>query len=84
MCAIYKNKGDIKEIKNYRPIFLTIVAKRIFEKIVDAKLETYKEKLHSNVSSAIKVFPNLLRSSILSWNGLEDAKIKLELIRALE
>ena len=46
MCAIYKNKGDIKEIKNYRPISLTIVAKRIFEKIVDAKLETYKEKLH--------------------------------------
>jgi len=25
--------------------------------------------------------PNLLRSSILSWNGLEDAKIKLELVQ---
>ena len=46
MCAIYKNKGDIKEIKNYRPISLTVVAKRLFEKIIDAKLEIYKEKLH--------------------------------------
>jgi len=36
---------------------------------------------HTNVSSAIKVFPDLKRSSILSWNGLEDAKIKLELIQ---
>ena len=46
MCAIYKNKGDIKEIKNYRPISLTVVAKRLFEKIIDAKLEIYMEKLH--------------------------------------
>ena len=36
---------------------------------------------HTNVSSAIKVFPNVNRSSILSWNGVEDAKIKLELIQ---
>ena len=36
---------------------------------------------HTNVSSAIKVFPNLRRSSILSWNGMEDAKIKLEVIQ---
>jgi hypothetical protein len=47
MCAIYKNKGDIKDIKNYRPISLTVVAKRIFEKIIDAKLGVYKDKLHS-------------------------------------
>ena len=29
----------------------------------------------------IKVFPNLRRSSVLSWDGMEDAKIKLELIQ---
>ena len=39
------------------------------------------ELVHTNVSSAIKVFPNVNRSSILSWNGLEDAKIRLELIQ---
>ena len=32
---IFKNKGSSSEIKNYRPIALTIVAKRIFEKIID-------------------------------------------------
>ena len=46
MTVIYKNKGDPKDIKNYRPISLTVVAKRIFEKIIDSKLDDYKAKLH--------------------------------------
>jgi hypothetical protein len=47
MTVIYKNKGDSKDIKNYRPISLTVVAKRIFEKIIDSKLDEYKAKLHN-------------------------------------
>lgn len=47
MTVIYKNKGDPKDIKNYRPISLTVVAKRIFEKIIDSKLDDYKAKLHN-------------------------------------
>jgi hypothetical protein len=46
MTVIYKNKGDPENIKNYRPISLTVVAKRIFEKIIDSKLDVYKAKLH--------------------------------------
>ncbi|MEY3312427.1 MAG: hypothetical protein RL348_1776 [Bacteroidota bacterium] len=46
VCLIYKNKGEKDDIANYRPISLTIVAKRIFEKIIDARLNCYKEKLH--------------------------------------
>jgi hypothetical protein len=46
MTVIYKNKGDPKDIKNYRPISLTVVAKRIFEKIIDSKLDDYKARLH--------------------------------------
>jgi hypothetical protein len=46
VCLIYKRKGDASEVKNYRPISLTIVAKRIFEKAIDQLLEVYKSKLH--------------------------------------
>ena len=35
---IYKKKGEKTDIANYRPIALTIVAKRIFEKLIDSKL----------------------------------------------
>ena len=47
MTVIYKNKGDPKDIKNYRPISLTVVAYRIFEKIIDSKLDDYKPRLHT-------------------------------------
>lgn len=47
MIVIYKNKGDPEDIKNHRPISLTVVAKRIFEKIIDSKLDVYKAKLHT-------------------------------------
>jgi hypothetical protein len=46
VCLIYKRKGDPSEIKNYRPISLTIVAKRIYEKIIDLRLDEFKAKLH--------------------------------------
>jgi len=36
---------------------------------------------HTNVSSAIPVNKNLARSAILSWTGIEDMTIKLELIQ---
>jgi hypothetical protein len=51
---IFKNKGSKSEIKNYRPIALTIVAKRIFEKIIDLKLEIYKELLHTSQGGFLK------------------------------
>jgi hypothetical protein len=51
---IFKNKGEKTEIKNYRPIALTIVAKRIFEKIIDSKMEKYKEMLHSSQGGFLK------------------------------
>jgi len=46
VCLIYKKKGCNKDIANYRPISLTIVAKRIFEKIIDTFLDPYKSQLH--------------------------------------
>lgn len=51
---IFKNKGEKSEIKNYRPIALTIVGKRIFEKIIDSNLEQYKEMLHSSQGGFLK------------------------------
>ena len=36
---------------------------------------------HTNVSSAIPVKKNLARSAILSWTGIQDMTIKLELIQ---
>jgi hypothetical protein len=47
VCLIYKNKGDTDNIANYRPISLTIVAKRIFELLIDKRLNEYKDKLHN-------------------------------------
>ena len=47
LIPIYKKKGSIDQIQNYRPISLTIVAKRIFERIIDSKLDVYKSKLHN-------------------------------------
>ena len=46
VCLIYKRKGDERDVKNYRPISLTIVAKRVFEKVLDSELTPYKSKLH--------------------------------------
>jgi hypothetical protein len=46
VCLIFKNKGSNQDVKNYRPISLTIVAKRIFEKAIDKKLDAYKSMLH--------------------------------------
>jgi hypothetical protein len=51
---IFKNKGTKTEIKYYRPIALTIVGKRIFEKIIDSKLENYKEMLHTSQGGFLK------------------------------
>ena len=51
---IFKNKGSKSEIKNYRPIALTIVGKRIFEKIIDAKLQDYKDMLHTSQGGFLK------------------------------
>ena len=51
---IFKNKGSKSEIKNYRPIALTIVGKRIFEKIIDSKLQDYKDTLHTSQGGFLK------------------------------
>ena len=51
---IYKNKGEKTEIANYRPIALTIVAKRIFEKLIDSKLDEFKGKLQSSQGGFLK------------------------------
>jgi hypothetical protein len=51
---IFKNKGSKSEIKNYRPIALTIVGKRIFEKIIDSKLEKFKDMLHTSQGGFLK------------------------------
>ena len=53
---IFKNKGSKSEIKNYRPIALTIVGKRIFEKIIDSKLQDYKEMLHNFAGTVLGEF----------------------------
>jgi retron-type reverse transcriptase len=45
VCLIYKQKGSAKEVKNYRPISLTIVAKRVYEKLIDSQLEETKKLL---------------------------------------
>jgi hypothetical protein len=39
---MYKNKGEA----NYRPISLTIVAKRLLEIIIDSRLTEFKSKVH--------------------------------------
>ena len=36
---------------------------------------------HTNISDAIVVLPSLLHSDIMKWNGIEDAKVKQELIQ---
>jgi len=36
---------------------------------------------HTGVSNAIRVDPSLKLSSVLTWNGLEDSKIKLNIIQ---
>ena len=51
---IFKNKGSKTEIKNFRPIALTIVGKRIFEKIIDSKLQNYKDMLHTSQGGFLK------------------------------
>jgi hypothetical protein len=51
---IYKNKGEKTDIANYRPIALTIVAKRIFEKLIDSKLGEFKRKLQSSQGGFLK------------------------------
>jgi len=51
---IFKNKGSKSEINNYRPIALTIVGKRIFEKIIDSKLQVYKDMLHTSQGGFLK------------------------------
>ena len=51
---IFKNKGSKSEIKNYRPIALTIVGKRIFEKIIDSKIQNYKDMLHTSQGGFLK------------------------------
>jgi hypothetical protein len=43
---IYKNKGSAKEIANYRPIALTCVCRRIYERLSQARLEQYFNKLN--------------------------------------
>jgi hypothetical protein len=47
---IFKNKGNPLEIKNYRPISLTIVCKRLFEKIIDSRLDSFKKMLQDSQS----------------------------------
>lgn len=39
--AVFKNKGDIKSIKNYRPIALTATMRRLYEKLI---LRLFKKK----------------------------------------
>ena len=51
---IFKNKGEKTDIANYRPIALTIVAKRIFEKLIDSKLDEFKKKLQSSQGGFLK------------------------------
>jgi hypothetical protein len=51
---IYKKKGEKTDIANYRPIALTIVAKRIFEKLIDSKLAEFKSKLQSSQGGFLK------------------------------
>jgi hypothetical protein len=43
---IYKGKGPKENIKSYRPIALTVVAKRLFEKILDKKMAGYRKLLN--------------------------------------
>jgi hypothetical protein len=38
--TIYKNKGDKKEIKNYRGIFITNIVSKVFEKILHNRNQT--------------------------------------------
>jgi hypothetical protein len=45
ICPCYKNKGDIKDIKNYRPIALTCLARRLYERIISKELTPYILKL---------------------------------------
>jgi hypothetical protein len=51
---IYKKKGEKTDIANYRPIALTIVAKRILEKLIDSKLGHFKTKLQSSQGGFLK------------------------------
>lgn len=42
---VYKGKGGTDDIKNHRPISLTSVVRRMYEKLIYQKLETYTHKL---------------------------------------
>lgn len=45
---IFKKKGSDKEIKNYRPIALTCLARRVYEKCLALHLNKYQELLNHN------------------------------------
>lgn len=45
---VFKKKGSDKEIKNYRPIALTCLARRVYEKCIALQLQKYQEQLSDN------------------------------------
>lgn len=47
VALVYKNKGDIEDIANYRPISLTCVLRRMYERIITEYMTPFAEdKLH--------------------------------------
>lgn len=45
---VFKKKGSDQDIKNYRPIALTCLARRVYEKAIAMHISKFQEKLHNN------------------------------------
>lgn len=46
ICPIFKNKGSDMDIKNYRPIALTCVARRLYERVILHDMSHHQTQLH--------------------------------------
>jgi Reverse transcriptase (RNA-dependent DNA polymerase)/Endonuclease-reverse transcriptase len=63
ICPVFKNKGVDTDVANYRPIALTSIMRRLFERCLSMKLDKYVQKLSNtqggfrpNRSTQMQVF----------------------------
>ena len=65
VALIFKNKGDRKEVVNYRPISLTVTARRIYERIIKKDLQQ-AERLLAHTQGGFRKKRSTLHQ-VYSW-----------------